>query len=111
MDEIKLEPDVRHFGSLLAAYARCRDEQAAHDTFAEIRRRGLKPSVVAYTSLMASLSGPDALAKAEALIPEMEREGIKMDTFAWNNVLGKALQVRDSAGFRRILAQMDANGI
>jgi pentatricopeptide repeat protein len=111
MDERKLEPDVRHFGSLLTAYARCRDEQAAHDTFAEIRRRGLKPGVVAYTSLMASLSGPDALAKAEALIQEMEREGIKLDTFAWNNVLGKALEVRDSAGFRRILAQMDANGI
>lgn len=105
-------PGRAEYSSLILARARCKDETGAREAMEEMRRKGHKPDVISYTTLMISFYGkPDALEKSTALFADMQGEGVVPDGFAYNALLFAALDAKNGQRFREILADMDARGI
>merc|ERR1719259_317792 len=96
---------------MITACARTKDEAKARATMQRVRDMGLRPDVIAYTALLATLWGPDSLAKAEGVVREMQAEHIAPDSFIYNALLRIAVECKAPERFNELLAEMDARGL
>lgn len=111
MDANRVEPHVGHFTSLMMACVAKRDHSTACLVWDEMKKRGLKSDVVAYTCFASCFQGSVAWQKIQELRVEMEAAGIKPHVFFYNELLRAATEGADEEAFQQILQEMDARGV
>ncbi|CAK0884291.1 unnamed protein product [Prorocentrum cordatum] len=111
MDAQRVELNVGHVTSAVVSCARSKDHATAIDFFDQLRRRGMVPDNIAYTSLATCHEGPDAAQRLEALAGEMRQASVQPDAFFYDQLLRVALADADAARFCSHLAELDAAGL
>jgi len=111
MDAARVEPHVGHITSLVTASVVANDTAQAERDFEELRKRGLQPDTVAYTSLAASYTGPGALANIQGLLKKMDASRVEPHAFFFNEYLRACRESGDPGIFDRVLGEMSARGV
>jgi len=112
MEHLRLDIGPGHLTSTIVSCAQRKDETKARELFQDMRRRSLKPNVVAYTGLLACIPPSDgALEKADLLLAEMKSETVQPDGYMYNELLNLSVAMRNPQRFQDVLAEMQAQGI
>lgn len=81
MDEYQCVADTRTYNILISIHLKINDLSIAAGYFSKLKLAGLEPDVVSYRTLLYAYSIRNMVGEAEALIVEMECQGLEIDEY------------------------------
>jgi pentatricopeptide repeat protein len=80
-------PSLLHYHALIKVHDRRRGGGGAANAIADLRARGLSPTVITYNLALRALRNGGAMPRALALLDEMEAAGAPPDVVTYNTLL------------------------
>merc|ERR1719388_728469 len=88
MIDTEVEPDVVSYSAVIDACAKVGDSEKAKATFALMLQKGVKPSIVTFTSLARPFARRGNYQEVENIMREMETMGLTINEYFVNVLLG-----------------------
>ncbi|KAG8037221.1 hypothetical protein GUJ93_ZPchr0020g33574 [Zizania palustris] len=83
----------------------------AYDLFREMKKQGISPDVVTYTSIIDGLCKSKAMDKAYDLFREMKKQGISPDVVTYNSIIDGLCKSKEMDKAEKVLQQMLDAGV
>ena len=103
-----MQPDALCYNKVIAAYARARLPEVAHEWLDAMGPAGVPPSVVSYATAINGYAKTAQPEPAAALLREMGTRGLRPDTVALNGVLEAFARAQQPQQARAWLRRMEA---
>ncbi|XP_010246343.1 PREDICTED: pentatricopeptide repeat-containing protein At3g23020 [Nelumbo nucifera] len=86
MEELRCLPDTRTYNILISLYAKNDDINTAVSYFTKMKEAFLEPDFVSYRTLLYAFSIRHMVGEAEALVSEMDKQGLDIDEFTQSSL-------------------------
>ncbi|KAG8376517.1 hypothetical protein BUALT_Bualt09G0071600 [Buddleja alternifolia] len=112
IDEVKIEPDVVSFNTLIDGCILIDDSAGALSYFNEMRKRGIAPTKVSYTTLMKAFASSGQPKLANKVFDEMLKDPrVKVDLVAWNMLVEGYCKLGLVDEAKSMIERMKDNGV
>ncbi len=102
------KPDLHTFNTILRHHAMQRDIPSFNEVWAKISEIGLKPDVISYTTKIHALILSWKGEEVDAVLDEMERNGIKKNEYLWSKLIADSARTGSKDGLRQAERAMSA---
>lgn len=112
VDEVGIEPDVVSYNTLIDGCILVDDSSGALTYFNEMRKRGIAPTKVSYTTLMKAFASSGQPKLANKVFDEMIKDPrVVVDLVAWNMLVEGYCKIGLVDEAKSIIQKMKDNGI
>merc|ERR1719388_265379 len=108
-----IEPDVVSYSAVIDACARASDSEKAKSIFSLMSSKGVKPSIVTFTSLSRPFARRGNYQEVENFMREMEAMGLTINEYFVNVLLGayNNAQPKQTTRAEALMHKMKAKGV
>lgn len=112
INEAKIEPDVVSYNTLIDGCILVDDSAGALSYFNEMRKRGIAPTKVSYTTLMKAFASSGQPKLAAKVFDEMLIDSrVKVDLIAWNMLVEGYCKLGKVDEAKSVIQRMKENGL
>ncbi|XP_073062908.1 pentatricopeptide repeat-containing protein At3g09650, chloroplastic-like [Primulina eburnea] len=112
INEAKMEPDVVSYNTLIDGCILVDDSAGALSYFNEMRKRGIPPTKVSYTTLMKAFASSGQPKLAAKVFDEMLIDSrVKVDLIAWNMLVEGYCKLGKVDEAKSVIQRMKENGL